>query len=183
MVNYLNPNIHWRARIRGFGPKDQLGCLHGILFLLLAAALVVAAAMFAGCTTTQYVPLPETHTEHHWHTDSVHTTDSIYNEKETVIMQLDSAAMAHYGIQLKQAERAWLVKSKELERRIEQLMQLSQTKDTIRDSIPVPYPVPATLSRWQRFCCDYGKLMVGATAAMLLALIFVIVRRIRSPTL
>ena len=51
------------------------------------------------------------------------------------------------------------------------------------DSVAVPYPVPATLSRWQQFCCDYGKLMVGATVAMLLALIFVIVRRIRSPTL
>ena len=68
-------------------------------------------------------------------------------------MQLDSAAMARYGIQLKSAERAWLVKSKELERQIQQLMQLSQTKDTVRDSIPYPVEVikevPAKLSWWQ----------------------------------
>ena len=104
-------------------------------------AIVIALALLTSCKSVEYVPMPETHTEHHWHTDSVHTTDSIYHEKETTIMQLDSAAMAQYGIQLKAAERAWLVKSKELERQIQQLMQLSQTKDTVRDSIPVPYPV------------------------------------------
>lgn len=106
-----------------------------------AILILIAILLLTSCKSVEYVPMTETHTEHHWHTDSVHTTDSIYHEKETTVMQLDSAAMAQYGIQLQKAERAWLVKSKELERRIEQLMQLSQTKDTVRDSIPVPYPV------------------------------------------
>ena len=69
-------------------------------------------------------------------------------------MQLDSAEMSRYGIQLKSAERAWLVKTAELERQIQQLMQLSATRDTVRDSIPypveVPVEVPAQLTWWQQ---------------------------------
>lgn len=103
--------------------------------------VVLLVLTMCSCTTTELVPIESTHTEHHWHTDSVHQTDSIIRETQTTIMQLDSAAMAKYGIQLKSAERAWLVKSLELERQIQQLMQLSQTKDTVRDTIQVPYPV------------------------------------------
>ena len=164
MADYMNPNIHWRARIRGLGPKDQLGCLHGILFLLMAAALLVVAAMFAGCTTTRYVPVPE------YHTDTTYITkqqrDSIWLHDSTYIHDRGDTVLI---------ER-W--RTKYVER-----MRTDTLYTHITDSVAVPYPVPATLSRWQQFCCDYGKLMVGATAAMLLALIFVIVRRIRSPTL
>jgi hypothetical protein len=82
-------------------------------------------------------------------------------------MQLDSAAMAKYGIQLKSAERAWLVKSQELERQIQQMMQLSATKDTVRDSVPVPYPVeklvPAELTTWQKLRMNIGTFMIFAT--------------------
>ena len=103
--------------------------------------LAILAAVLAGCKQTEYVPVVETHDVHHWHTDSVKQKDSVYHEKTTTIMQLDSAAMAKYGIQLKSAERAWLVKTTELEREIERLMAMSATKDSVHDSIPVPYPV------------------------------------------
>lgn len=117
------------------------GCLLGmttITALLLAIALSCA---FCGCTTTRYVPVEKEHTEHHWHTDTVIEKDSVVKESLTTVMQLDSAEMAKYGIQLKKAERAWLVKTAELERQIERLMAKSDIKDTVRDSIPVPYPV------------------------------------------
>jgi hypothetical protein len=144
--------------------NKPIGCIHGIIFLLLAAAIVVMAAMFAGCTTTQYVPVPE------YHTDTTYITkqqrDSIWLHDSTYIHDRGDTVLI---------ER-WRTKYVEHAK--------TDTLYThITDSVAVPYPVPATLSRWQRFCCDYGKLMVGATAAMLLALIFVIVRRIRSPTL
>ena len=134
-------------------------------------AILIVILLLTSCKSVEYVPIEQTHTEHHWHTDSVHTTDSIYHEKETTIMQLDSAAMAQYGIQLKAAERAWLVKSKELERRIEQLMQLSQTKDTIRDSIPVPYPVTQYVEKklsWMQ------KSLMGVGLLSLMALVIII---------
>ena len=45
-----------------------------------AAAIVIAIVLcllFCSCTTTRYVPVNETRTEHHWHTDSVHQTDTV----------------------------------------------------------------------------------------------------------
>ena len=142
-----------------------------------AVIIIVAVAfLMTGCKTVEYVPVVQTNTEHHWHTDSVSHTDSVINEKETVIMQLDSAAMAQYGIQLKAAERAWLVKTKELERQIEQLMKLSEIKDTVRDSIPVPYEVikevPAKMSKTEKgfmwlgiFSLMAGVLIIGRWAS------------------
>jgi hypothetical protein len=132
---------------------------------LIIIIVVIALAMWlTSCRTTQYVPVPE------YHNDTTYITkqqrDSIWLHDSTYIHDRGDTVLI---------ER-WRTK------------YVEHTKtDTlythITDSVAVPYPVPATLSRWQQFCCDYGKLMVGATAAMILALIFVIVRRIRSPTL
>jgi hypothetical protein len=106
------------------------------------------------CKTVEYVDMPSLRTEHHWHTVSVWHTDSVIHEKETTIMQLDSAAMAKYGITLKAAERAWLVRTAEMERQIQQLMQLTQRKDSVHDSIPYPVEVvkevSADLTWWQQ---------------------------------
>lgn len=142
----------------------------GMIVALLTGAL-------CSCSTQQkIVPVPEIHEQHHWHTDSVHQTDSIIRETKTTIMQLDSAAMAKYGITLQKAERAWLVKSKELERQIQQLMQLSQTKDTVRDSIPYPVEVvkevPAKLSWWQGLLVRLGYIALAIVIIYLIYLRF-----------
>ena len=100
--------------------------------------------------------MESSHTEHHWHTDSVIHKDSVIKESMTTVMQLDSAEMAKYGIQLKNAERAWLVKSLELERQIEALQRLTAERDTVHDSIPVPYPVEKRLTKWQQAKVDWG---------------------------
>ena len=135
----------------------------GLIMGLIACALIT---MCTGCTTTKYVPVESQHTEHHWHTDSIYERDSVIKESLTTVMQLDSAAMAKYGIQMKSAERAWLVKSQELERQIQQMMQLSATKDTVRDSVPVPYPVeklvPAELTWWQQTRLHIANIMLWA---------------------
>ena len=99
---------------------------------------IVLGVLLSGCSLTKYVPVPEVHTEHHWHTDSVLKHDSTYHETTITIMQLDSAAMAAYGIRLQKAERAWLVKTQEMERIIQELMAKSERKDTVHDSIPYP---------------------------------------------
>jgi len=118
------------------------------------ALCIALGAMLSGCTATKYVPVPEVHTEHHWHNDTVIQKDSVVKESLTTVMQLDSAAMAQYGITLQKAERAWLVKTQEMERIIQELMAKSEAKDTVRDSIPVPVEVikevPAELSWIQR---------------------------------
>ena len=149
------------ARQRAQAYKTLLWSIIGIAVSLLAAVL------FSGCETIRYVPLEQTHTEHHWHTDSVHTTDSVIHMKETTIMQLDSAEMARYGIQLKSAERAWLIKTQELQRQIERLEAMTATKDSVHDTIPVPVEVikevPAKISGWQS-----GLMRVGFVALLLL---------------
>jgi hypothetical protein len=121
--------------------------------------------------------VPEVHEQHHWHTDSLIQHDSTYHETTTTIMQLDSAEMARYGIQLKSAERAWLVKTAELERQIQQLMQLSQQKDSVHDSIPVPYPVEKKveiekpLTAWQSFRMVLGTIALIALVLYVIAII------------
>lgn len=111
------------------------GVLIGIL------SIMVALWFLCSCTTTRYMTVPEVHEQHHWHTDSVHKTDSVIHEKQTTIRELDSAAMAQYGIQIRQNEKAWLVMSNELRREIERLEAMCADRDTVRDSIPKPYPV------------------------------------------
>jgi len=133
-------------------------------YLLAIVFAVLLGWLLMGCTTTKYVPMPEYHNDTTYITKQQH--DSIWLHDSTYIHDRGDTVLI---------ER-WRTKYVEHAK--------TDTLYThITDSVTVPYPMPATLSRWQRFCCDYGKLMVGATAAMLLALIFVIVRRIRSPTL
>ena len=134
--------------------KEYLKCT--IWAIVVFICILGFASLFVGCKSVEYVPVESSHTEHHWHTDSVKQVDSIYHEKETTIMQLDSAEMAKYGIQLKNAERAWLVKSWELERQIEALQRLTAERDTVHDSIPVPYPVEKRLTKWQQAKVDWG---------------------------
>ena len=146
------------------------------LLIGLVAALIIG--VLNSCATKEkIVPVPEIHEQHHWHTDSVHQTDSIIHEKETTIMQLDSTAMAKYGIQLKSAERAWLVKTAELQRQIERLEAMSIQKDSVHDSIPYPVEVikevPAKLSWWQ------GLLVRLGYVSLIFVAVFVLYRRFR----
>ena len=134
--------------------KEYLKCT--VWATVVFVCLLGIGSLFVGCKNVEYVPVESSHTEHHWHTDSVKQVDSIYHEKETTIMQPDSAEMAKYGIQLKNAERAWLVKSWELERQIEALQRLTAERDTVHDSIPVPYPVEKRLTKWQQAKVDWG---------------------------
>lgn len=115
---------------------------------------LVAIGLLCGCKSVEYVPVPEVHEVHHHHTDSVIQRDSVVKNCMTTVMQLDSAEMAKYGIQLKAAERAWLVRTKELEREIERIMAMRTDSTAKRDSIPYPVYVtkyvPADLTWWQR---------------------------------
>jgi len=129
-----------------------------------AVALGVGLVLTA-CTTTREVVVPEVHEVHHHDHDSVYMHDSTYHERETIVMQLDSEAMAQYGIQLQAAERAWLVRTRELERQVQRLMEMKASIDSVRDSIPVPYSVevqvPAELTWWQMTRMHCGEVLLG----------------------
>ena len=159
-TDYNNPNDYWpqtgydpykgmteEERIKA-GIKQVIGTVIGLIIG------IVLCALMGSCTTTRYVPVTETHTEHHWHTDSVKERDSTHTERETIIREVDSAAMARYGIQMENNQRAWLVLQREMENRLRELEHMTTQRGTIHDSIPVPYPVekpvPAQLSWWQQ---------------------------------
>lgn len=137
--------------------------------------LISAIALLPACTTTKFVPVTETRTEHHWHTDTVRERDSTHTESKTVIREVDSAAMARYGIQMESNQRAWLVLQREMENRLRELEHMSAQRDTVHDSIPVPQPypvevkVPAQLTWWQQTRLRLANLSLLALALWVVA--------------
>ena len=170
--DYHNPNDFWIHKYEkheeDYDEDDDYegalksGCFVSVFYLIGLAVLAVACLLFSGCTTTKYVPITEQHTEHHWHTDSVKERDSVHTENTTIIREVDSAAMAKYGIQMQNNQRAWLVLQREMENRLRELEHMTATRDTIHDSIPVPVPVdvvkevPAKLTWWQQMRIHIG---------------------------
>lgn len=170
-IDYNNPNEMWRHNdydpYKGMSEEERIkaGCMQVVAYIVMLIVGLALCSLFGSCTTTQYVPVPEVHEIYHNHTDSIIKQDSVIHEKETTIMQLDSAAMAQYGIKLKAAERAWLVKTKELERQIERLMEMSATKDSAHDSIPVPYEVVKEVPR-KRSTVDWVLTITGVLSIL-----------------
>ena len=167
-IDYHNPNDYWHVYDPYKGLNDdelmKQGCLQlaGILVAIIVALLI--CALFGSCTTTEYVPVTETHTEHHWHTDSVRERDSTHTERNTIIREVDSAAMARYGIQMQANQRAWLVLQREMENRLRELEHKSAQRDTVHDSIPYPVEVtkevPAKLTPWQQFRIHLANILL-----------------------
>lgn len=169
-IDYNNPNDLWRNPgydpYKGMSDNERMkaGCLH--VFIMMGAFIValLICALFNSCTTTKYVPVTQQHTEHHWHTDSVKERDSVHTENTTVIREVDSAAMAKYGIQMQANQRAWLVLQREMENRLRELEHMTAQRDTVRDSVPVPYPVikevPAKLTPWQQLRIHMANILL-----------------------
>ena len=159
-IDYNNPNEMWRHNgydpYKGMSDEERIktGCMQVVAFIVMLIVGLALCALFGSCKTTQYVPMPEVHTEHHWHTDSVKERDSVHTENTTIIRELDSAAMAKYGIQMQNNQRAWLVLQREMEQRLRELEHMTASRDTIHDTIPQPYPVEkevaVELSWWQQ---------------------------------
>lgn len=148
-------------------------------YQIVGLIIILLLCLLTSCTTTKYVPVETNHTEHHWHTDTIIQKDSVVKESMTTVMQLDSAQMAKYGIQLKNAERAWLVKSWELERQIEQLQKMSAIRDTVRDTIQVPCPVEKKLTKWQQEKVNWGGWAMLMVVIVSFITIWLVIKRLQ----
>ena len=190
MMEYNNPNSPWMHT--GYDPyyenmsdddRIKSGCMQVIIYFVAIIVGLALCALFGSCATTKYVPVTQQHTEHHWHTDSVRERDSVHTENSTIIRELDSAAMARYGIQLKNAERAWLVQSREMEMRLRELERMTATRDTVHDSIPAPYPVevkvPVDLTWWQQTRLHIANILLWLLAFVAAWYIAGFVRKIK----
>jgi hypothetical protein len=104
--------------------------------------MILSAVVLAGCKPGENVlTMPEIHEYWHHTSDTTHQIDSFIDRQSTIIRELDSAAMAQYGIRLQGLQRAWLVESNRLQRELSELRQTKTDTVIIRDSVPVPYPV------------------------------------------
>ena len=173
---YNNPNDYWmfnRDLFKGLSEKESMkaACLQGVAFIVMVILGLGLCALMGSCKSVEYVPVPQQHTEHHWHTDSVHQTDSVIMERETVVMQLDSEAMAAYGIQMKSAERAWLVKTAEMEKQIARMKAMSATRDTVKDTVTVIIPAgepQETLTWWEKVRTYIDGFAIGIVTVLVI---------------
>lgn len=143
-----------------------------IKILMWAVILTIIFVSMAGCRTVyKPYPVPEIHTEHHYHTDSVNHTDSIIDYQTTIIREVDSTTMAQYGIRLAQAEKAWLIQSDKLYKEIEKLRTSKRDSIFIHDSIPYPVDVirevEKPLKQWQKGLIWWGVIV---TLALILSI-------------
>ena len=119
-----------------------------VFFLLLASAL--------WSCKTQYVPVPERHTEWKWNTDTLIITDSVWTR--------DSVTVETVGDTVYKTAWKWRNVYKDRYKvRIDSFVRV--------DSVRVPYPVERQLTRWERVCLLAGKAGLWALAVAAAALL------------
>lgn len=154
-----------------------------LLLALLWGWLLLLACLTTSCKSVEYVPVPEYHTEIVHHRDTVIQKDSILKEVNTILREArpeDSAMIAQLGIKLGNNERLLILLQNALTEKNNSTYE-SHKSDSVRvDSVRVPYPCEKKLSRFQQFCLDYGKIMLGATALLLIVIAIIIVRWIKN---
>ena len=159
--------------MEGYSAKIKQ-CVFGMVGMLIA---IIVGMLLSGCTTPKVITVPEVHHEYYHTSDTVYEVDSVKSEKTTTIRELDSVAMAKYGIRLENAEKAWLVETNQLQFELNRLKEYFGSVAERVDSIPVPYPVekkvPAEINGWQWFQIWAGRIALG----ILLLAVTVIVTR------
>ncbi len=139
-------------------------------------SIVMMVMMYlCSCTTTRVVTVPEVHEVHHHHTDSVFKRDSVIDHKTTTIRELDSAAMAQYGIKLERAERAWLIQTDRLQRELSELKEAKSDTVIQRDSVPYPVEVIKEVPRKSTW---FERIMFCTGIVSILCLILFVAKKI-----
>lgn len=115
--------------------------LAGVITLAIAALI---CASLCSCKSIQYVPVETVRTERVVEHDSVNV-ERVVHDSVTVEKHGDTVFVDRWHTEYKDR---WH----------------DRWRDSVRvDSVQVPYPVERKLSKWQTFCIDYGKVMLGAS--------------------
>lgn len=124
----------------------------GIMKRLTCIVLLVSAICFAGCRTTQYVPVETIKTEYK-------TRDSIRHDS---IYQRDSIYVIDRGDTVYTYKDRYLYK----------YLHINRIDTVIRtDSIQIPYPVEKALTRWQKAKIELGEWEFGVLIMLAIVLI------------
>ena len=156
-MNYTNPNDFWKPGdpdfYKGMSDEERIAfmiCkLVGMVLTVLITILL--CAMCTGCTTTQYIPVIEHHTDTLIQTKVVH--DSIYINDSTVITEKGDTVRIE----------KW--HTKYVEKQVHDTTYVSKT-----DTVPVPYPVETIrevaqpLAWWQKTLMWLGVALIGIIA-------------------
>lgn len=127
--------------------------------------IILFLFLLASCAT-KTVTVEKVRTETIEKHDTLELRDTIHHETNTIIREVDSAMMAQYGIKLDGLQKAWLIERDNLLKEISRGREVSIVRDTLRDSIPVPYPVEKIvevekpLTWWQKMWQFLGKAMM-----------------------
>ena len=137
------------------------------LIAILWVWIVLLAFMLESCRTERIVTVPEYHERVVHQHDTLVQRDTIQHERSTIVRELDSTAMAAYGIRLDKAERAWLIQTEALRREVSELRQHQTDTVIVHDSIPVPYPVEKPLTWWQSTSIKWFKWLLLLLVAII----------------
>ena len=172
MMKYTNPNKSWyyNQRYDENSEKSIKGCFYNTVLFIVSIAILL---LIFSCRSIQYIPVETVRTEYKHTADTVRQTDSVFNEKETIIKEADSALISSLGLQLRENEKAILILRKELERQVSK--ESEHRIDTVikSDSIQVPYPVERQLSKWEQVKMNVGVMAIGACVLFIILIIIV----------
>lgn len=135
-----------------------------LLLAWLWVTLIVLAVLLTSCKSVEYIKVPEYHTEYKTKIDTFIQKDSCVI-KDSVYIHAKGDTIWYERWHTQYVDR-WKERIK-----VDTLMRT--------DSVAVPYPVEKKLGRFQQFCCDYGKIMLGVSLSLLIAIAIIIVRWIR----
>lgn len=169
-MKYSDPNEIWRNT--GYDPykgldddeRLKIGCLQGVVFVVMLFVGLLLCALFGSCTTTQYVPV--------YH----HTTDTV----RQVLHQRDSLYFCDsiYVNDFVREDTVWRVKERWHTQYIERICHdtLVQTKT---DSVPVPYPVETTKTVERKLSWLENLLMIIGSITIIYIILTVVVKKIK----
>lgn len=127
--DYQNPNDYWQHNPmmkddQNIDPDDAMksGCFVMVFYAVAFVICIILTMLFCSCTTTQYIPVIEHHTDTLIQTkvqkDSVHVKDSTIVEKRDSIIKIE-----HWH-------------TKYVDREVHDTTYISKM-----DTVPQPYPV------------------------------------------
>ena len=132
--------------------------MHGIKSICI---IYIICLVCISCKT-KYIPVTQTQVHYQSLHDTIITHDTVTNTSTTIIREVDSAYMAAYGVSIKGSQQAWLVSNAQQQGHTS--ISKITIRDTIRDTIPVPYYINSTsdagMPLWQEILAIIGGISI-----------------------